>query len=85
MGQRCRGWDRPGPDSHGELVPEIVVELRVRPPRTKSITTVEASMRLDAIASAGFSVSGGPSEESPSMNREELAGGYLPIEIFSRN
>lgn len=32
-------------------------ELRVRPPRTKSITTVEASLRLDAIASAGFSTS----------------------------
>lgn len=32
-------------------------ELRVRPPRTKALTTVEASMRLDAIASAGFSSS----------------------------
>ncbi len=32
-------------------------ELRVRPPRTKTLTTVEASMRLDAIASAGFSSS----------------------------
>ncbi|WP_017325369.1 photosystem II S4 domain protein [Synechococcus sp. PCC 7336] len=37
---------------------QISIEaLRVRPPRTKSITTVEASMRLDAIASAGFSTS----------------------------
>ena len=32
-------------------------ELRVRPPRVKTLTTVEASMRLDAIASAGFSSS----------------------------
>ena len=32
-------------------------ELRVREPRTKQMTTVEASMRLDAIASAGFGMS----------------------------
>ncbi|MEM9155075.1 MAG: photosystem II S4 domain protein [Cyanobacteria bacterium J06642_2] len=32
-------------------------ELKVRPPRQKVITTVEASLRLDAIASAGFSTS----------------------------
>ena len=32
-------------------------ELRVRPPQTKSTTTVEASLRLDAIASAGFGMS----------------------------
>lgn len=32
-------------------------ELRVRPPKTKEITTVEASLRLDAIASAGFGMS----------------------------
>ncbi|MCM1982093.1 photosystem II S4 domain protein [Lyngbya confervoides] len=32
-------------------------ELRVREPRTKEITTVEASMRLDAVASAGFGMS----------------------------
>jgi len=32
-------------------------ELKVPPPRTKSLTTVEASMRLDAIASAGFGMS----------------------------
>jgi photosystem II S4 domain protein len=31
--------------------------LKVRPPQKKEITTVEASMRLDAIASAGFGVS----------------------------
>ena len=32
-------------------------ELRVRPPQTKSLTTVEASLRLDAVASAGFGMS----------------------------
>ncbi|HIK43298.1 MAG TPA: photosystem II S4 domain protein [Leptolyngbyaceae cyanobacterium M65_K2018_010] len=29
-------------------------QLRVRPPQTKQLTTVEASLRLDAVASAGF-------------------------------
>jgi photosystem II S4 domain protein len=32
-------------------------ELKVRPPQTKELTTVEASMRLDAVASAGFGMS----------------------------
>jgi photosystem II S4 domain protein len=32
-------------------------ELKIRPPRTKQMTTVEASLRLDAIASAGFGMS----------------------------
>ncbi|AFY71663.1 photosystem II S4 domain protein [Thalassoporum mexicanum PCC 7367] len=32
-------------------------ELKIRPPRTKEMTTVEASLRLDAIASAGFGMS----------------------------
>ena len=32
-------------------------ELKVRPPQRKEMTTVEASMRLDAIASAGFGLS----------------------------
>ena len=32
-------------------------ELRVRPPQQKQLTTVEASLRLDAIASAGFGLS----------------------------
>jgi photosystem II S4 domain protein len=31
--------------------------LQVRPPQTKSLTTVEASLRLDAVASAGFGMS----------------------------
>ncbi|MBE9168243.1 photosystem II S4 domain protein [Pleurocapsales cyanobacterium LEGE 06147] len=32
-------------------------ELKVRPPQKKEMTTVEASLRLDAIASAGFGIS----------------------------
>ena len=32
-------------------------ELKIRPPQKKELTTVEASMRLDAIASAGFGMS----------------------------
>ncbi|MGB3557752.1 MAG: S4 domain-containing protein, partial [Geitlerinemataceae cyanobacterium] len=32
-------------------------ELKVRQPQRKEMTTVEASMRLDAIASAGFGMS----------------------------
>lgn len=32
-------------------------ELRIREPKKKELTTVEASLRLDAIASAGFSMS----------------------------
>lgn len=32
-------------------------ELRIRPPKVKEMTTVEASMRLDAVASAGFGMS----------------------------
>ncbi|ACK66845.1 photosystem II S4 domain protein [Rippkaea orientalis PCC 8801] len=32
-------------------------ELKIRPPKTKEMNTVEASMRLDAIASAGFGIS----------------------------
>ncbi|MEM8831368.1 MAG: photosystem II S4 domain protein [Cyanobacteria bacterium P01_G01_bin.19] len=34
-----------------------ISELKIRPPKKKEITTVEASMRLDAIASAGFGMS----------------------------
>jgi len=37
--------------------PIPLTELKVRPPQKKEINTVEASLRLDAIASAGFGVS----------------------------
>ncbi|MDX2271253.1 MAG: photosystem II S4 domain protein [Cyanobacteriota bacterium] len=32
-------------------------DLKIRPPQTKAIASVEASLRLDALASAGFSMS----------------------------
>ncbi len=38
-------------------------ELVVSPPQTKPITTVEASLRLDAVASAGFGLSRGKMSE----------------------
>ena len=37
--------------------PLEISELRVREPKKKEMTTVEASMRLDALASAGFGMS----------------------------
>lgn len=40
-----------------ETRPISLSDLKIRPPKTKEITTVEASLRLDAIASAGFGLS----------------------------
>ncbi len=37
--------------------PLSLSELKVRPPQIKKLTTVEASLRLDALASAGFGMS----------------------------
>ncbi|MBE9049688.1 photosystem II S4 domain protein [Nostocales cyanobacterium LEGE 11386] len=37
--------------------PIEITELKIREPKKKELTTVEASLRLDAIASAGFSMS----------------------------
>ncbi|MFM8005954.1 MAG: YlmH/Sll1252 family protein, partial [Dolichospermum sp.] len=34
-----------------------ISELRIREPKKKELTTVEASLRLDAVASAGFGMS----------------------------
>ncbi|EAM49686.1 RNA-binding S4 [Crocosphaera watsonii WH 8501] len=45
-------------------------ELKIRPPKTKEMTTVEASMRLDAIASAGFGMS--RSKMSDAINRGDV-------------
>jgi photosystem II S4 domain protein len=42
---------------HVKTQPIELSELKVRPPQKKEITTVEASMRLDAVASAGFGMS----------------------------
>ncbi|NEO84688.1 MAG: photosystem II S4 domain protein [Spirulina sp. SIO3F2] len=40
-----------------KVQPIELSELKIRPPKRKEITTVEASLRLDAIASAGFGMS----------------------------
>jgi photosystem II S4 domain protein len=40
-----------------KVMPMSLTELQVREPRKKELTTVEASLRLDAIASAGFGMS----------------------------
>jgi photosystem II S4 domain protein len=40
-----------------KVTPIPFAELQVREPRKKELTTVEASLRLDAIASAGFGMS----------------------------
>jgi len=39
------------------IKPIELSELKIRQPRKKELTTVEASMRLDAVASAGFGMS----------------------------
>ncbi|MDB9312469.1 photosystem II S4 domain protein [Spirulina sp. CS-785/01] len=40
-----------------KIQPIDLSELKIRPPKKKEMTTVEASMRLDAIASAGLGMS----------------------------
>ncbi|WP_287130288.1 photosystem II S4 domain protein [Candidatus Cyanaurora vandensis] len=40
-----------------QVVPIPLEQLQVRPPQVKEMTTTEASLRLDAVASAGFGVS----------------------------
>lgn len=40
-----------------KIQPIELSDLRIRPPQKKELTTVEASLRLDAIASAGFGMS----------------------------
>jgi photosystem II S4 domain protein len=40
-----------------KVQPITLNELKIRPPQKKEINTVEASLRLDAIASAGFGLS----------------------------
>ncbi|MEG3436036.1 photosystem II S4 domain protein [Pannus brasiliensis CCIBt3594] len=44
--------------------PIELTELKIRPPQKKEINTVEASLRLDAIASAGFGISRGKMAEA---------------------
>jgi photosystem II S4 domain protein len=52
--------------------PIPIAELKVREPKKKELTTVEASMRLDAIASAGFAM-------SRSKMAEMISGGDVRV------
>jgi photosystem II S4 domain protein len=58
-------------------------ELRVREPKKKEITTVEASMRLDAIASAGFGMS--RSKMAELITQGDVRVNWKPITQSSRN
>ncbi|MFS8924094.1 photosystem II S4 domain protein, partial [Synechococcus sp. B60.1] len=52
-------------------------QLKVQPPRVKSITSVEASLRLDAVASAGFGLSRSKMVEE--IQRGEVRVNWKPI------
>lgn len=52
-------------------------ELRVREPRKKELTTVEASLRLDAVASAGFGMS--RSKMADLINAGDVRVNWKPI------
>jgi photosystem II S4 domain protein len=58
-------------------------ELRVRVPKKKEITTVEASMRLDAIASAGFAMS--RSKMADMITQGDVRVNWKAITQSSRN
>ncbi|MEM9090804.1 MAG: photosystem II S4 domain protein [Cyanobacteria bacterium P01_F01_bin.53] len=57
-------------------------ELRVREPRKKEITTVEASMRLDAVASAGFGMS--RSKMADMITKGDVRVNWKPITQSSK-
>ena len=52
-------------------------QLRVRPPQKKDLTTVEASLRLDAVASAGFGMS--RSKMADLINSGDVRVNWKPI------
>jgi len=52
-------------------------DLKIRPPKTKEMTTVEASLRLDAIASAGFGLS--RSKMADAVNQGNVQVNWKPI------
>lgn len=47
-----------------EIVAVDLEELRIRPPQTRELTSVEASLRIDAVGSAGFGLSRSKMAES---------------------
>ena len=60
-----------------------LTELKIRPPKTKEMTTVEASMRLDAIASAGFGMS--RSKMADAINRGDVRVNWKEVTQASHN
>ncbi|MGY4611093.1 photosystem II S4 domain protein [Thermostichus sp. MS-CIW-38] len=52
-------------------------QLNIQPPRVKSITSIEASLRLDAVASAGFGISRSKMVEE--IQRGEVRVNWKPI------
>lgn len=52
-------------------------ELKVRPPKKKEMTTVEASMRLDAVASAAFGMS--RSKMSDAISQGNVRVNWKPV------
>ncbi len=62
--------------------PIALGELRVREPKKKEMTTVEASMRLDAIASAGFGMS--RSKMADMITKGDVRVNWKPITQTSR-
>ncbi|MEM6612441.1 MAG: photosystem II S4 domain protein [Cyanobacteria bacterium P01_C01_bin.72] len=58
-------------------------ELKIRPPKKKEMTTVEASMRLDAIASAGFGMS--RSKMADAISHKDVRVNWKEITQSSHN
>ena len=63
--------------------PIEMADLKVRPPKKKEITTVEASLRLDAIASAGFGMS--RSKMVDAINAKDVRVNWKEITSASYN
>ena len=57
--------------------PIAIADLKIRPPKTKEMTTVEASLRLDAIASAGFGLS--RSKMADAVNQGNIRVNWKPV------
>jgi len=58
-------------------------ELKIRPPKKKEMTTVEASMRLDAVASAGFGMS--RSKMADAISHKDVRVNWKEITQSSHN
>jgi photosystem II S4 domain protein len=60
-----------------------LAELEVQPPRTKMLTSVEASLRLDAVGSAGFGMSRTKMVEM--IKNGDVHVNWVPVKSASRN